>query len=171
MISRMLTSLAVAALALTVPAMGAEEKPGKEASTEKKAAKKADEPDRDAEKVKKEAEAMTKRLSDDAKKKLWEVVTKGSDEDLAETKLKPDVVTALKEARPNLKGWDDILTAETLGKDALKQLVDYGSSSKFTKSIEDEKKQKELAEKERARGIKKARQEREKNRKSGNDEN
>jgi hypothetical protein len=171
MIPRIITLLSAAILALAVPAVGADEKPGKEAEAEGKAAKKPDEPSREMEKAKKEAEAMTKRLSDDAKKKLWEIVTKGGDEELAETKLKPELVTALKEARPNLKGWEDILTTAPLGRDALKQLVDYGGSSKFTKAIEDEKKQKETAEKERARGIKKARQERERNRKSGNEEN
>ncbi len=166
----LLPLLALCALAVPARLTAADEKPAEPAKTETPAAPDTPKPEkkelseRDLEKAKKEAEAMLKKLKEEPKKKLWEIVTKGSDDDLKATGLKPEVVEKLKAARPDLKGWADVLTNETLGKAVLKELVDYGASSKFVKSIEDAGKEKEKKEKDREREKKKERKEREKER-------
>lgn len=172
--------LAVAcALTLGAPVLLAEE-PAKESTpaTEKPADPKTDEAAKKArdeaakkkeaeqnkseETLKKEAESYTRRLKEDAAGKLWEVVQKGDDDALKATGLPAETLETLKAERGNLKGLYSILSNEKLGKDVLKQLVAYGSSSKFAKSIEEEAKAKEKAEKERVRDKKKAKRERDK---------
>jgi hypothetical protein len=111
---------------------------------------------------KKEAEPYTRRLKGDSAGKLWEVVQKGDDAALKATGLSAELVETLKAERPNLKGLYSILGNEKLGKDVLKDLVAYGSSSKFAKSLEEEARNKEKAEKDRVRDKKKARRDREK---------
>jgi len=179
----LLSALLLSALGACAPVLAAPDKAAKEEKSEsrkdekKSDAKKDDEKksdekkedDRDKEKLKKEAEAYTKKMKEEPKKKLWEIVTKGSDTELTATGLKPETVTALKEARPSLKGWEDILATESLGKPVMKELTDYGSSSKFTKSIEDELKAKEKSEKERDREKKKESREREQKREKDKD--
>jgi hypothetical protein len=159
----------IVAICLATPTFAADEKPATGKPAAEKKDEKADEKkgEKDTEKNKKDAEAMLKRLKDDAKKKLWDVVTKGSDDDLKAAKLTPEKIEALKEARPNLKAWEDILATESLGRDVLKDLVDYGASAKFTKDIDDEKKAKDKAEKDRERDKKKARKDREADKKPG----
>ena len=151
------------AVAFTSPLLSAEEKP---AAPPKKEEKKdaSKEVDRDAEKLKKEVEGYTKRLKGETAKKLWEIVSKGSDDDLKATGLKAEVIETLKSERPNLKGWPDVLTNDKLGRQVLKDLTDYGASSKFTKILEDEEKQKDKKEKDKEREQRKARKEREKSR-------
>lgn len=112
--------------------------------------------------LKKEAESYTRRLKADSAGKLWEVVHKGDDDALKATGLSADTIATLKAERPNLKGLHSILANEKLGKDVLKQLVAYGGSSKFAKTIADETKEKEKAEKDRVRDKKKAKRERDK---------
>jgi hypothetical protein len=170
MIKKISLLVAVGTVCLATPALAADEKKPDKPAAEKKADQsdpsKDEKGDKDVEKNKKETDSILKRLDEDAKKKLWEVVTKGSDEELKATKLQPEAIEALKEARPNLKGWGDILTTESLGRDVLRDLVAYGASPKFAKEIADEKKAKEKAEKDRERDIKKARKAREAERKA-----
>ena len=163
---KILLSFVAALIAgLPAPIVRAEDAPAVPPKTEEKKPEKtpdAKDLEREKDKLKKEVESYTKRLKGEAGKKLWEVVTKGSDDELKATGLKPEAIEALKTERPNLKGWEDVLTNEKLGKEVIKGLTDYGSSSKFTKSIEDEAKAKEKADKEKDREKKKARKEREK---------
>ena len=129
---------------------------------DEEAKKKEAEQNKSEEELKKEAEPYTRRLKGDTAGKLWEVVQKGDDDALKATGLPAETIETLKTERGNLKGLYSILGNEKLGKDVLKQLVAYGSSSKFAKSIEDEAKAKEKAEKERVRDKKKAKRERDK---------
>lgn len=129
---------------------------------DEEAKRKEAESDKAEEELKKEAEAYTRRLKGDTAGKLWEVVQKGDDDALKATGLPAATIETLKAERPNLKGLHSILANEKLGKDVLKQLVAYGGSSKFAKSIEQAAKEKEKAEKERVREKKKAQREREK---------
>lgn len=129
---------------------------------DEEAKKKEAEENKSEEELKKEAEPYTRRLKGESAGKLWEVVQKGDDDALKATGLPTATLDTLKAERPSLKGLHSILGNEKLGKDVLKQLVAYGSSSKFTKSIEDEAKAKEKAEKDRVREKKKAKRERDK---------
>jgi hypothetical protein len=150
----------------TPPAEQKSTDPEAEAAAKKardeEAKKKEAEQNKAEEALKKEAEVFTRRLKDDAAGKLWEVVQKGDDDALKATGLDAATLERLKTERPNLKGLHSILGTEKLGKDVLKQLVAYGSSSKFAKTIEEEAKAKEKAEKERVREKKKAQRERDK---------
>lgn len=128
---------------------------------DEEAKKKEAEQNKSEEELQKEAEPITRRLKGDSAGKLWEVVQKGDDDALKATGLPAATLETLKAERPHLKGLHSVLANEKLGKDVLKQLVAYGSSSKFAKSIEDEAKSKEKAEKERLR-EKKAKRERDK---------
>ncbi len=112
--------------------------------------------------LKKEAEPLTRRLKGEAAGKLWELVQKGDDDALQATGLPAATLETLKAERGSLKGLHSLLAHEKLGKEVLKQLVAYGSSSKFAKAIEKEAKAKESAEKERVREKKKAKRDRDK---------
>jgi len=129
---------------------------------DEEAKKKEAEQNKSEEELKKEAEPITRRLKAESAGKLWEVVQKGDDDALKATGLPAATLETLKAERPQLKGLHSVLANEKLGKEVLKQLVAYGSSSKFAKSIEDEAKAKEKAEKERLREKKKAKRERDK---------
>lgn len=129
---------------------------------DEEAKKKEAEQNKSEEELKKEAEPLTRRLKGEAAGKLLEVVQKGDDDALKATGLPAATLETLKAERPHLKGLHSVLANEKLGKEVLKQLVAYGSSSKFAKSIEDEAKAKEKAEKERLREKKKAKRERDK---------
>ncbi|MFN0130232.1 MAG: hypothetical protein ACKV19_26515 [Verrucomicrobiales bacterium] len=129
---------------------------------DEEAKKKEAESERAEEELRKEAEPYTRRLKGDTAGKLWEVVQKGDDDALKATGLPAATIETLKAERPNLKGLHSILSNEKLGKEVLKQLVSYGGSAKFAKSIEQAAKEKEKAEKERVREKKKAQREREK---------
>jgi hypothetical protein len=129
---------------------------------DEEAKKKEAEENKSEEALKKEAESYTRRLKGESAGKLWEVVQKGDDDALKATGLSAETIETLKAERGNLKGLHSILGNEKLGKDVLKQLVAYGSSSKFTKAIADEAKAKEKAEKDRVREKKKAKRDRDK---------
>jgi hypothetical protein len=150
---------ATPAAAPETPADPKAEEAAKKARDEEARKKEAEEAKAE-EVLKKEAEPLTRRLKGESAGKLWELVQKGDDAALEATGLPAATLETLKAERGSLKGLHSILANEKLGKEVLKQLVAYGSSSKFAKTIEKEAKAKESAEKERVREKKKARRER-----------